>query len=121
MAFQVDKRFIRTTITLFQGQIEIRTRIIDELVSSELTYLSLLRDIDQHWIKPLSEILSKEDMKAVFINLMKIKEIHENFYKDIKRESEKQFESRKISGKKSHYSRIHPIFRMLPENDVESA
>ena len=83
----------------FLGQIAIRTRIINELVSSEFTYLTLLRDISKFWIEPLSKILSKQDMKTIFINLTKIKEIHESFYEDVKKESEKQFESRKISGK----------------------
>ena len=84
----------------FLGQIAIRTRIINELVSSEFTYLTLLRDISKFWIEPLSKILSKQDMKTIFINLTKIKEIHESFYEDVKKESEKQFESRKISGKR---------------------
>lgn len=62
-------------------------------------------------------------MEAVFMNIMKIKEIHENFYKDIKRESEKQFESRKISGKKRPNSRIYRInsdcFRKMMSNLLE--
>lgn len=60
----------------------------------------MLRDISKFWIEPLSKILSKQDMKTIFINLTKIKEIHESFYEDVKKESEKQFESRKISGKR---------------------
>ncbi|CBY37221.1 unnamed protein product, partial [Oikopleura dioica] len=91
------------------GQIAIRTRIINELVSSELTYLTLLRDISKFWIEPLSKILSKQDMKTIFINLTKIKEIHESFYEDVKKESEKQFESRKISD----------CFRKMMSNLVE--
>nr|AAV73848.1 envDll2-06 [Oikopleura dioica] len=99
----------RLSVMDMDGQIAIRTRIINELVSSELTYLTLLRDISKFWIEPLSKILSKQDMKTIFINLTKIKEIHESFYEDVKKESEKQFESRKISD----------CFRKMMSNLVE--
>ncbi|GLH08883.1 60S ribosomal protein L27a [Gryllus bimaculatus] len=63
---------------------EKRDFIIEEIISNEKSYLQgVLKTVLESYMKPLKTILNPYDTKAIFGDLEKLTELHEDLYKDL--------------------------------------
>uniref|UniRef100_A0A6A7G6Q8 Pleckstrin domain-containing protein n=1 Tax=Hirondellea gigas TaxID=1518452 RepID=A0A6A7G6Q8_9CRUS len=91
-------------------KIQIRERVVNEILSTELTYIQSLRVLDKLYIQPLTAlaaaggsktVLQKKHIEAIFSNIAFILPLNEKFYEDI---------NQSISSWDNECTQIAPIF-----------
>ena len=74
-----------------------RDHIIGEIYDTEKKYVNQLDNMIRYFVQPLRNILSPDEINAIFINLEKLRDMHKNFFADLESVATTQHEHRRIS------------------------
>ncbi|EFC48101.1 rhoGEF domain-containing protein [Naegleria gruberi] len=62
-----------------------RDRILEEILTTEESYVKGLRTLEENYLKPIKEILQKETFDLIFNDIAIIKGVNENFLQELKK------------------------------------